>query len=47
MYFIVSFMLERKDKWFKTEVREVEVLLRTNKNSVVALDPQSSYVAVI
>jgi hypothetical protein len=27
--FIVSFMLERKGKWFKTEVREVEVLLRT------------------
>jgi len=45
--FDVSFMLASKGKWFKTEVREAEVLLRTIWNSLVVLDLYGSYVAII
>ena len=42
--FIVSFMLERKGKWFKRELREVELLLRTIWNSLTwpSFDPSLS-----
>jgi len=39
--------VSKESKWLKMEVRDVEVVFHTIRNSPVVLDLQSSYVAII